>query len=142
VGALTCKKQIRVLKRADRDLLPVSYLVDSAGGRLTDQLGFSPGRRGAARIFHVPDAVSIRAEARSAIAAPTGCGAVSAPMQGTVVKVAVEEGQEVASRDVIAVVEAMKMKNAVTAPRAGTVSGLQVAVGDATAQGAVLCELA
>jgi hypothetical protein len=52
-GQLTCEKQIRILERADRDLLPVFYLVDSAGGRLTDQMGFFPGRRGAARIFHL-----------------------------------------------------------------------------------------
>ena len=48
-GELTCEKQIRILERADRDLLPVVYLVDSAGGRLTDQMGFFPGRRGASR---------------------------------------------------------------------------------------------
>lgn len=50
-GALTCEKQIRILERADRDLLPVVYLVDSAGGRLTEQLGFFSDRRGASRIF-------------------------------------------------------------------------------------------
>ena len=41
-GELTCEKQIRILERADRDLLPVVYLVDSAGGRLTDQIGLLP----------------------------------------------------------------------------------------------------
>ena len=50
-GELTCEKQIRILERADRDLLPVIYLVDSAGGRLSDQMGFFPGRRGASRTF-------------------------------------------------------------------------------------------
>jgi acetyl-CoA/propionyl-CoA carboxylase biotin carboxyl carrier protein len=39
-----------------------------------------------------------------------------------------------------AVVEAMKMENAVTAPRAGTVTGLRVSAGDSTTQDAVLCE--
>ena len=52
-GERTCEKQIRILERADRDLLPVFYLVDSAGGRLTEQMGFFPGRRGASRIFHL-----------------------------------------------------------------------------------------
>jgi len=52
-GELSCEKQIRILERADRDLLPVVYLVDAAGGRLNDQMGFFPGRRGAARIFHL-----------------------------------------------------------------------------------------
>src|ERR1700729_1719048 len=52
-GALTCEKQVRILERADRDLLPVIYLVDSAGGRLTDQLGFFSDRRGASHIFNL-----------------------------------------------------------------------------------------
>ena len=75
------------------------------------------------------------------MAAPTGYGAVSAPTQGTVVKDGGRGGTEGGVRRCDPVVEAMKMENVVTAPRAGTVSGLQVAVGDATAPGAVLCEL-
>jgi hypothetical protein len=59
-GALTCEKQVRILERADRDLLPVIYLVDSAGGRLTDQLGFFSDRRGASRIFGLQIALSGR----------------------------------------------------------------------------------
>jgi acetyl-CoA/propionyl-CoA carboxylase biotin carboxyl carrier protein len=89
-----------------------------------------------------PDAEAIRAEARQALSQVGTSGAVTAPMQGTVVKVAVEEGQEVDAGDLVAVVEAMKMENPVRAPRAGTVTGLRVAVGDSTAQDAVLCELA
>jgi acetyl-CoA/propionyl-CoA carboxylase biotin carboxyl carrier protein len=88
-----------------------------------------------------PEADAIRAEARSATTEAAAHGAVTAPMQGTVVKVAVEEGQEVDAGDLIAVVEAMKMENPVRAPRAGTVTGLRVAVGDTTRQDAVLCEL-
>jgi acetyl-CoA/propionyl-CoA carboxylase biotin carboxyl carrier protein len=71
-----------------------------------------------------------------------GGDAVLAPMQGTVVKVAVEEGQRAAPGDVIAVVEAMKMENPVTAHKAGTVTGLRVAPGDGVAQDQVLCEIA
>ena len=50
-------------------------------------------------------------------------------MQGTIVKVAVADGDEVAEGDVIVVVEAMKMEQPLQAHRSGTVAGLSVEVG-------------
>ncbi|HEX6345081.1 acetyl/propionyl/methylcrotonyl-CoA carboxylase subunit alpha [Umezawaea sp.] len=67
--------------------------------------------------------------------------AVAAPMQGTIVKVAVEEGQVVEAGELIVVLEAMKMENPVTAHKAGTVTGLSAAPGSPVTQGTVLCEL-
>ncbi|MFC9980502.1 acetyl/propionyl/methylcrotonyl-CoA carboxylase subunit alpha [Gordonia sp. NPDC127522] len=67
--------------------------------------------------------------------------AVAAPMQGTVVKVAVEEGQEVAAGDLVVVLEAMKMENPVTAHKDGVVTGLTIEAGAAVTQGTVLLEL-
>jgi acetyl-CoA/propionyl-CoA carboxylase biotin carboxyl carrier protein len=67
--------------------------------------------------------------------------AVTAPMQGTVVKVAVEEGQTVEAGDLIVVLEAMKMENPVNAHKAGVVTGLNVAAGAAITQGTVLAEI-
>ncbi|RAS68981.1 acetyl/propionyl-CoA carboxylase alpha subunit [Lentzea atacamensis] len=67
--------------------------------------------------------------------------AVAAPMQGTIVKVAVEDGQTVEAGDLIVVLEAMKMENPVTAHKAGTVTGLAAAPGDPITQGTVICEL-
>jgi acetyl-CoA/propionyl-CoA carboxylase biotin carboxyl carrier protein len=67
--------------------------------------------------------------------------AVTAPMQGTVVKVAVEEGQQVLAGDLIVVLEAMKMENPVTAHKDGTVTGLSVEAGAAITQGTVIAEL-
>lgn len=67
--------------------------------------------------------------------------AVTAPMQGTIVKVAVEEGQRVEAGELVVVLEAMKMENPVTAHKAGTVTGLSVEVGAAVTQGTQLFEL-
>jgi acetyl-CoA/propionyl-CoA carboxylase biotin carboxyl carrier protein len=66
---------------------------------------------------------------------------VTAPMQGTVVKVAVEEGQQVSAGDLIVVLEAMKMENPVTAHKDGIVTGLSVEAGAAITQGTVIAEL-
>ena len=58
-----------------------------------------------------------------------GNGAVVSPMQGTVLKVAVADGDAVGEGDLLLVVEAMKMENEIVAPREGVVSGLAVTVG-------------
>jgi len=78
-GELTCEKQIRILERADRDLLPVVYLVDSAGGRLTDQMGFFPGRRGASAIFHLQVRLSGRVPQICCLHGPSAAGGAYMP---------------------------------------------------------------
>ncbi|MFS0002070.1 acetyl/propionyl/methylcrotonyl-CoA carboxylase subunit alpha [Corynebacterium striatum] len=67
--------------------------------------------------------------------------AVVAPMQGTVIKVNVEEGQEVAEGDVVLILEAMKMENPVKAHKSGTVTGLAVEQGAQINKGAPLLEI-
>ncbi|HZZ52391.1 MAG TPA: acyl-CoA carboxylase subunit beta [Pseudonocardia sp.] len=78
-GELTCEKQIRILERADRDLLPVVYLVDSAGGRLTDQMGFFPGRRGASAIFNMQIKLSGRVPQLCCLHGPSAAGGAYMP---------------------------------------------------------------
>jgi acetyl-CoA/propionyl-CoA/long-chain acyl-CoA carboxylase, biotin carboxylase, biotin carboxyl carrier protein len=72
---------------------------------------------------------------------PGGAGseAVVTPMQGTVLKVEVAEGEEIEAGRVVCIVEAMKMENEIVAHRPGRVSGLSVAAGDAVASGQVIC---
>ena len=67
--------------------------------------------------------------------------AVTAPMQGTIVKIAVEDGQQIEAGELVVVLEAMKMENPVTAHKSGTVSALAVGQGDAVTQGTVLLEI-
>jgi acetyl-CoA/propionyl-CoA carboxylase, biotin carboxylase, biotin carboxyl carrier protein len=81
-----------------------------------------------------------RTRAKGGASAASG-DAVTAPMQGTVVKVAVTEGQEVAAGELVVVLEAMKMENPVTAHKDGVVTGLSIEAGAAVTQGTVLFEL-
>jgi acetyl-CoA/propionyl-CoA carboxylase biotin carboxyl carrier protein len=67
--------------------------------------------------------------------------ALTSPMQGTIVKVAVEDGQTVAEGDLIVVLEAMKMEQPLNAHKAGTVTGLSAEVGATVTSGSVLCEI-
>jgi acetyl-CoA/propionyl-CoA carboxylase biotin carboxyl carrier protein len=80
-----------------------------------------------------------RAAAKAGAAA--GGDAVVAPMQGTIVKIAVENGQEVAAGDLLLVLEAMKMENPVTAPKAGIVGELTAEPGSTVTSGTVLLQI-
>ena len=68
--------------------------------------------------------------------------ALVAPMQGTIVKVEVADGDRVEAGDLVAVLEAMKMEQPLTAHKAGTVTGLSAKPGDTTTTGTVICEIA
>ncbi|WP_037142755.1 acetyl/propionyl/methylcrotonyl-CoA carboxylase subunit alpha [Rhodococcoides fascians] len=130
------------------EALPRQAVVVEVGGRrvevsLPGQFSLGGGA-GAAGSGSAGGAIRRKPKPRTRGGAGAGAAsgdAVTAPMQGTVVKVAVEEGQEVAEGDLIAVLEAMKMENPVNAHKAGTVTGLAVQPGSAITQGTVLAEL-
>ncbi|MCX4669498.1 ATP-grasp domain-containing protein [Streptomyces sp. NBC_01381] len=66
---------------------------------------------------------------------------LASPMQGTIVKIAVEEGQEVKEGDLVVVLEAMKMEQPLNAHRSGTIKGFTAEVGASLTSGAVICEI-
>jgi acetyl-CoA/propionyl-CoA carboxylase, biotin carboxylase, biotin carboxyl carrier protein len=81
-----------------------------------------------------------RKATKKAGAAASG-DSLASPMQGTIVKVAVEEGQQVKEGDLVVVLEAMKMEQPLNAHRSGTIKGLAAEVGATVSSGAVLCEI-
>ncbi len=121
---------------------PERVVVEVGGKRLEVVLpaGFGAGIGGGAAAAPA----ARRAPRRSAGAkAGTAAGgdALTSPMQGTIVKVAVEEGQRVEAGDLVVVLEAMKMEQPLTAHQAGVVTALAAEVGRTVTAGAVICEL-
>ncbi len=82
-----------------------------------------------------------RSKGRSGGALAGGTGDIVVPMQGTIVKVLVGEGDTIAAGDTVCVLEAMKMENNITADVAGTVADLKVAVGDSVGSGDVVMHI-
>ncbi|CAN7281776.1 ATP-grasp domain-containing protein [Arthrobacter sp. LjRoot14] len=74
-------------------------------------------------------------------AAAAGGNSLTSPMQGTIVKVAVVEGDIVAEGDLVVVLEAMKMEQPLTAHRAGTITGLVAIAGETVSAGAVIATI-
>ena len=82
-----------------------------------------------------------RRDRGGAKASAPSSNAVASPMQGTIVKVAVSEGDTVAEGDLVVVLEAMKMEQPLNAHRAGVIKGLSVEAGQTVASGDTLCEI-
>ncbi|MEY4231380.1 MAG: acyl-CoA carboxylase alpha chain [Actinomycetota bacterium] len=83
-----------------------------------------------------------RAAASGGGAGGAGSGNVEVPMQGTIVKILVEVGQEVEVGQAVVVLEAMKMENQITADKAGTVKEIKVSQGDTVGAGDVVVIIA
>ncbi|MET4051014.1 acetyl-CoA/propionyl-CoA carboxylase biotin carboxyl carrier protein [Frigoribacterium sp. PvP054] len=113
-----------------------TVVVEVAGKRLEVSLPAGLGSRTA------PPAVAPkrRGASRSTVVTATGAE-VKAPMQATVVKLAVEAGQQVVKGDLVLVLEAMKMEQPVAAHRDGTVSGISAVVGETVSSGHVLLSI-
>ncbi|MEU6937446.1 biotin carboxylase N-terminal domain-containing protein [Streptomyces rubiginosohelvolus] len=116
-----------------------TVVVEVGGKRLEvslpSSLGMSLARTGLAA-----GAKPKRRAAKKAGSAASG-DSLASPMQGTIVKIAVEEGQEVEEGDLVVVLEAMKMEQPLNAHRSGTIKGLTAEVGASISSGALICEI-
>ncbi|GAA4347583.1 acetyl/propionyl/methylcrotonyl-CoA carboxylase subunit alpha [Angustibacter luteus] len=117
-------------------------VVEVGGKRLEVVLpaGFSAGSSGGSGGGGAKAKAPKRSGRSSSGAAASG-DALTAPMQGTIVKIAVEEGQSVEAGELVVVLEAMKMEQPITAHKAGVVTGLAAEIGQTVTSGAVLLEL-
>ena len=126
------------------ETLDLSGLVSTVGGSATNDEGLVErattievnGKRFDVKMWVPEFASGTVAKAKKPTRGASGSGGaansgdVAAPMQGTIVKVTVEVGQEVAVGDSVVVLEAMKMENQITAEKAGKVTKVNVKVGD------------
>jgi acetyl-CoA/propionyl-CoA carboxylase biotin carboxyl carrier protein len=92
-------------------------------------------------LVHAPEPVVKRHRAKDALAGGSGGVGLTSPMQGTVVKVAVTQGQNVEKGDLVIVLEAMKMEQPLMAHRTGVISNLSAVIGETVASGTVLCDI-
>jgi acetyl-CoA/propionyl-CoA carboxylase biotin carboxyl carrier protein len=92
-------------------------------------------------LVHAPEPVVKRHRAKDALSGGSAGVGLSSPMQGTVVKVAVIQGQSVEKGDLVIVLEAMKMEQPLMAHRTGVISNLSAVIGETVASGTVLCDI-
>jgi acetyl-CoA/propionyl-CoA carboxylase biotin carboxyl carrier protein len=92
-------------------------------------------------LVHAPKPVVKRHRAKQSMAGGTGGAALASPMQGTVVKIAVNEGDRVEIGDLVIVLEAMKMEQPLMAHKAGVISNLSAVIGATVSSGTALCDI-
>jgi acetyl-CoA/propionyl-CoA carboxylase biotin carboxyl carrier protein len=92
-------------------------------------------------LVHAPKPVVKRHRAKQSMAGGAGGTALTSPMQGTVVKIAVSEGDRVEVGDLVIVLEAMKMEQPLMAHKAGVISNLSAVIGATVSSGTALCDI-
>ena len=107
------------------------------------ELENAPASAPAAPAAAAPAAATPAPAAPAAPKAPTGAGEkVNSPLPGVIVEVSVKEGQAVKSGQKVAVLEAMKMENEISAPKDGTITAIHVNKGDSILEGAPIVTIA
>ena len=90
---------------------------------------------------HAPEPVHKRHRAKQGASGASTGTALTSPMQGTVVKISVEDGQHVEVGELIMVLEAMKMEQPLSAHRSGVISNLSAVIGETVSSGSTLCDI-
>ncbi|WP_106537690.1 biotin carboxylase N-terminal domain-containing protein [Haloactinopolyspora alba] len=113
--------------------------VEVGGKRLEVVL---PGGLGSAGAAQSSARKPVRRARGSSGTGSVGGDALTSPMQGTIIKVAAQDGQHVEEGDAVVVLEAMKMEQPITAHKTGTITGLTADVGATISNGTVICTIA
>jgi acetyl-CoA/propionyl-CoA carboxylase, biotin carboxylase, biotin carboxyl carrier protein len=149
VAGETChgivESELLARRAADLTVEPVADGGTAAGGVERTAVAEVDGRRVSVKV-RVPEPpyralARRRRERASAGISGAGSGLVTSPMQGTVLDVKVVEGETVEPGQVVAIVEAMKMENEVTAHRAGTIVDVAVSAGEPVTTGQPICTI-
>ncbi|HVF20661.1 MAG TPA: biotin carboxylase N-terminal domain-containing protein [Mycobacteriales bacterium] len=122
------------------EFAPRERVVVEVGGRRLEVVlpaGLGAGSAGAG----ASTSAKPRGRSSARAGAQAGGDSLTSPMQGTIVKVAVAEGDTIAAGDLVVVLEAMKMEQPITAHQGGVVSGLTAAVGEVVTSGATICTI-
>ena len=118
-----------------------TVVVEVNGKRLEVALPANLGATAAAAADAAAGAIRRRPKRDRSRPAQVSGTSLTSPMQGTIVKVAVADGDEVAEGDLIVVLEAMKMEQPLSAHRAGTIGSLAASVGQTVTSGSPICEI-
>jgi acetyl-CoA/propionyl-CoA carboxylase biotin carboxyl carrier protein len=122
----------------DKELVERDYKVEVSGQLFDVKVIGDPPANGVAAAAAAGGRKSPKRERKGGGGPSASSESLPSPLQGTVLKVAVSEGDEVAEGDLVCVIEAMKMENEITAHRAGKVTALNVAEGGAVGNGDVI----
>jgi acetyl-CoA/propionyl-CoA carboxylase biotin carboxyl carrier protein len=150
-AAKTCRDLVEskeLAQAAEEFAHPAARVAAASDGVLSVQTAMAEvdGRRIEVRVLRPEPAYRELARRRRRRGTATGRGhsadVIVSPMQGTVLAVPVGNGDVVEAGAVICVIEAMKMENEVTAPRAGVVSELSVVPGGSVVSGQAICVVA
>ncbi len=91
--------------------------------------------------LHAPEPLHKRHRAKAGMSGLIAGDGLTSPMQGTVVKIALQEGDSVEAGDLVIVLEAMKMEQALLAHKSGIIANLTAVIGESVANGARLCDI-